>query len=168
MSFPVLFGVLALLTIFGYFLGRSRALATAGGHVRNLHSLPNYYGYYIGLWCAVPGFLLLLAWMGFETSILDGMLVASLPADKQNLPAAELSLLINDVKNLSHGDVTSREVTTIAAAQLTRNPATPPGAADASNASWAQPTCGGTGCASNSKQAGWPAQRRPDEGSELR
>ena len=106
MSFPVLFGVLALLTIFGYFLGRSRALATAGGHVRNLHSLPNYYGYYIGLWCAVPGFLLLLAWMGFETSILDGMLVASLPADKQNLPAAELSLLINDVKNLSHGDVT--------------------------------------------------------------
>ena len=114
MSFPVLFGVLALLTIFGYFLGRSRALATAGGHVRNLHSLPNYYGYYIGLWCAVPGFLLLLAWMGFETSILDGMLVASLPADKQNLPAAELSLLINDVKNLSHGDVTSREVVDVA------------------------------------------------------
>ncbi len=114
MSFPVLFGVLALLTIFGYFLGRSRALATAGGHVRNLHSLPNYYGYYIGLWCAVPGFLLLLAWMGFETSILDGMLVASLPADKQNLPAAELSLLINDVKNLARGDVTSREVIDVA------------------------------------------------------
>ena len=114
MSFPVLFGVLALLTILGYFLGRSRAMATAGGHVRNLHSLPNYYGYYIGLWCAVPGFLLLLAWMGFETSILDGMLVASLPADKQNLPAAELSLLINDVKNLSHGDVTSREVVDVA------------------------------------------------------
>ena len=110
MSFPVLFGVLALLTIFGYFLGRSRALATAGGQARNLHSLPDYYGYYIGLWCAVPGFLLLAGWMALETSILDGLLVANLPESMKSLPTAELSLLLNDVKNLANGDVTSREV----------------------------------------------------------
>jgi phosphate transport system permease protein len=110
MSFPVLFGVLALLTVFGYFLGRSRALKTAGGTARTLHSLPNYYGYYIGLWCAVPGFLLLLGWMGLETTILDGMLVAHLPDSLANTPAAELSLTINDIKNLAHGGITSREV----------------------------------------------------------
>lgn len=110
MSFPVLFGVLALLTIFGYYLGRSRALSTAGGHVRNLHSLPNYYGYYIGLWCAVPGFLLLVGWMGLENTILDSMLIANLPDSMQSLPKDELSLLLNDVKNLANGDIVSREV----------------------------------------------------------
>lgn len=110
MSFPVLFGVLALLTIFGYYLGRSRALSTAGGHVRNLHSLPNYYGYYIGLWCAVPGFLLLLGWMALENTIMDSMLIANLPDSMRSLPAAELSLLLNDVKNLANGDIVSREV----------------------------------------------------------
>ncbi|PIW25951.1 MAG: phosphate ABC transporter permease subunit PstC [Rhodospirillales bacterium CG15_BIG_FIL_POST_REV_8_21_14_020_66_15] len=110
MSFPVLFGVLAVLTLFGFFLGRSRAMATAGGQIRNLHSLPNYYGYYIGLWCAVPGFLLLIGWMALETTVLDGMLVAHLPKRMTDVPGAELSLLLNDIKNLAHGDVTSRQV----------------------------------------------------------
>ncbi len=110
MSFPVLFGVLALLTVVGYFLGRSRAMATAGGHARNLHSLPNYYGYYIGLWCAVPSFLLLLAWMALEGSVVDGMLISSLSPENQGLPSAELSLLVNDIRNLAHGGITSREV----------------------------------------------------------
>lgn len=110
MSFPVLFGVLALLTIFGYYLGRSRALKTAGGQVRNLHSLPNYYGYYIGLWCAAPGFLLLVGWMALENTIMDSMLIANLPDSMKSLPAAELSLLLNDVKNLANGDIVSREI----------------------------------------------------------
>lgn len=110
MSFPVLFGVLALLTVLGFFLGRSRALSTADGHARNLHSLPNYYGYYIGLWCAAPGFLLLIGWMALETSVMDSMLIANLPASLQELPKAELSLLLNDVKNLANGDIVSREV----------------------------------------------------------
>ncbi|MEQ8230059.1 MAG: phosphate ABC transporter permease subunit PstC [Rhodospirillales bacterium] len=110
MSFPVLFGVLALLTVLGFFLGRARALSTANGHARNLHSLPNYYGYYIGLWCAAPGFLLLIGWMALETSVMDSMLIANLPASLQGLPKAELSLLLNDVKNLANGDIVSREV----------------------------------------------------------
>lgn len=110
MSFPVLFGVLALLTVLGFFLGRSRALSTADGHARNLHSLPNYYGYYIGLWCAAPGFLLLIGWMALETSVMNSMLIANLPASLQELPKAELSLLLNDVKNLANGDIVSREV----------------------------------------------------------
>lgn len=110
MSFPLLFGVLILLTVFGYFLGRSRAMATADGHAKNLHSLPNYYGYYIGLWCAAPGFLLLIGWMALENTVLDSLLIANLPVTMQNLSTAELSLLLNDIKNLASGDVVSREV----------------------------------------------------------
>jgi len=110
MSFPLILSVLALLTVCGFFLGRSRAVGVAGAHVGSLHSRPHYYGYYISLWCAVPGFLLLLAWMALESTVVESMLVSSLPTNLQTLPEAELSLLINDVRNLSRGGITSRAV----------------------------------------------------------
>lgn len=33
---------LILLSVGGYYLGRRRALAVSGGHIRNLHSLPSF------------------------------------------------------------------------------------------------------------------------------
>ena len=41
---------LILLSIGGYYLGRRRAFAVAGGHIRHLHSLPSFYGSYAALW----------------------------------------------------------------------------------------------------------------------
>ena len=78
MSFPVLFGVLALLTVVGYFLGRSRAMATAGGHARNLHSLPNYYGYYLALWTGLPAFILLALYGLFGASLVNTLALGEL------------------------------------------------------------------------------------------
>ena len=60
MSSSILFLVIALLTVAGFYLGRTRALATVGGNVRQLHSLPGYYGYAVALWCGIPSFLALL------------------------------------------------------------------------------------------------------------
>lgn len=34
---------LILLSVSAYYLGRKRALAVAGGQIRNLHSLPSFY-----------------------------------------------------------------------------------------------------------------------------
>ena len=110
MNYPLILGVLVLLTVFGYFTGRSRSLSVAGGRANNLHSLPSYYGMYIGMYCLIPAFLLLLAWAALEGHVMDAMLVASLPADKAGLPQAELSLLMNDIRNLARGDSTSRAV----------------------------------------------------------
>jgi phosphate transport system permease protein len=36
-----------------YYLGRNRALTVAGGQIRNLHSLPSFYGSYTALWCGL-------------------------------------------------------------------------------------------------------------------
>ncbi len=62
MSSSVLLLVLAGLTVVGFYLGRSRALASVGGKVRDLHSLPGYYGYAVALWCGVPSFAVFVLW----------------------------------------------------------------------------------------------------------
>jgi phosphate transport system permease protein len=60
MSSTLLLIVIAGLTVAGFYLGRTRALATVGGNVRQLHSLPGYYGYAVALWCGIPSFLALI------------------------------------------------------------------------------------------------------------
>src|SRR5690349_13948064 len=52
----VLVAVLGL-SLIGFFMGRSRAAAKAGGQLRRLHSLPNYHGFYVALWCGLPSLL---------------------------------------------------------------------------------------------------------------
>ena len=53
---PLLWLTLIVLAISGagYVLGRSRALASAGGDSRHLHSLPSYYGANVALKSVVP------------------------------------------------------------------------------------------------------------------
>lgn len=53
--------VLAL-AVAGFFTGRSRVVAAAGGDSRQLHSRPNYYGWNIALFTAVPALFLIAIW----------------------------------------------------------------------------------------------------------
>jgi len=62
MTSSVLLIVLAGLTVAGFYLGRSRALASVGGKIRDLHSLPGYYGYAVALWCGLPSFIVYVLW----------------------------------------------------------------------------------------------------------
>ncbi len=57
MSSSLLLIVILVLTVIGFYMGRSRALASVGGKVRDLHSLPGYYGYAVALWCGIPSFI---------------------------------------------------------------------------------------------------------------
>ena len=41
--------LLLALSAAGFYWGRSRALQSAGGDARELHSLPSYYGYHVAL-----------------------------------------------------------------------------------------------------------------------
>ena len=45
---------LILLSAVGFALGRNRAMASAGGEIQSLHSLPVYYGYNVGLSTLLP------------------------------------------------------------------------------------------------------------------
>ena len=94
---------LLLLTIVGYYMGRSRALAAVGGRAPQLHSLPSYHGMHVALWCAIPGFLLLLLWVIVGSRLIDALVVSGLPPTVENLPPNELGLLLNDIRNLAAG-----------------------------------------------------------------
>ena len=101
MQFLTLLAVLLLMTVFGFRLGRGRAVQVAGPKTSVLHSLPNYYGYYVALWCGIPALALIALWMAGESTILHALVVGTLPPDAQSLPAERLALLMNEVRSLS-------------------------------------------------------------------
>jgi phosphate transport system permease protein len=95
-----------------YQLGRRRSVRMAGGYgkVRELNSLPSYYGFYTALWCGIPALLVYVLWIGLQTNIVTQLLVQDMPAQIQALPTPQLELVLNDVKNLAWGNIVSREV----------------------------------------------------------
>ncbi|MCP5459291.1 MAG: phosphate ABC transporter permease subunit PstC [Gammaproteobacteria bacterium] len=100
--------VVLALAAFGYFLGRSRSLALAGGQVKNLHSLPSYYGYYTALWCAIPALIVYVLWLALSPAVITHWVVAGLPPEiQQQSSPSEMNLLLNNVKNLVTGNVVS-------------------------------------------------------------
>ncbi|MBS1199866.1 MAG: pstC [Proteobacteria bacterium] len=99
--------VLLILTAVAYRAGRQRSLALVGGvkGAKHLHSLPGYYGMLTALWCAIPALLVLALWHSFDGRIVTDMVVASMPSDVQVLSEDELSLVLNDVRNLVAGAI---------------------------------------------------------------
>jgi phosphate transport system permease protein len=99
--------VLIGLTLVAYSLGKRRSHAVVGGsrNIRNLHSLPSYYGALTALWCAVPALIVLAVWLAFQDSIIIHLVTAHMPADVQALPPSELGLRLNDVRNVVAGNV---------------------------------------------------------------
>jgi phosphate transport system permease protein len=99
--------VLIGLTALGYQLGRRRALQTVGGArgLRNLHSLPSYYGLLAAMWCAIPAFIVIVIWSFVDQSVVTKLVIERMPADVQALPADRLGLVMNDVRNVVSGAV---------------------------------------------------------------
>jgi phosphate transport system permease protein len=104
--------ILAGMAAAAFYLGRSRSLAIAGGPagIRNLHSLPGYYGYYVAMWCLMPALGVVLLWVIAEPRVVVALLVKSLPSAQQALAPGELDLLINNIRNLAAGDAISGDV----------------------------------------------------------
>ncbi len=80
---PVLWIVLAVFTLgaIGFGVARSRAVASAGGDTRALHSLPNYYGWTAILATTVPSLLVLAAWLLISPIVIEGRIAQMIPED---------------------------------------------------------------------------------------
>ena len=110
MSASTVLIVLLVLTALAYIAGRQRAIAGAGkAPARTYHSLPGYYGGYVGLWCLLPTLVLFAIWLAVEPIVLRAAVIDALPPAMQALPEAELGLLYNDVRNLVEGNFVFRE-----------------------------------------------------------
>jgi phosphate transport system permease protein len=109
MNVSLLIAVLLALSSLSYYLGRRRAFAVANGAIRNLHSLPSYYGLYAALWSGIPALLVVAMWLAFEDSLITQMVVATLPEELRALGPDRLNLVLNDIRNLVSGNITSRQ-----------------------------------------------------------
>ena len=112
MSPTTLLFILLGLSICGYYAGRRRAFAVGGrsADIKNLHSRPIYYGSLTALWCGIPALLLFGFWLTFESTIITRLVVADLPEAMQSLPAAELNLKVNKIRNLVSGNIVAGAV----------------------------------------------------------
>lgn len=111
MQVSTLLLVIAGLVLFAYQLGMRRAIVVAGGPTgqRNLHSLPSYYGLWVAFWCGLPACLILVFWVICQDAVLTRLVVAELPEQYAGLSAAEMTLVVNDIKNLASGNFISSE-----------------------------------------------------------
>ena len=102
MSLGLLFLTVLALAALGYAIGRRRAMATAGGDLRKLHSLPTFYGWITALGVLVPVLAVTLIWLfaeGFviSNSALNHIDPAEVPAD------SSVNLMMADVTRLAQG-----------------------------------------------------------------
>ncbi|HUG63080.1 MAG TPA: phosphate ABC transporter permease family protein, partial [Methylomirabilota bacterium] len=113
------FVLILAFSLVAFYVGRTsgrRFLATDEGKV---HSLPGYHGAFVAVWVGIPAFILVLLWVSLQGSVIDGLLVGSLPAAMTDgASSAQVSLLVSEIKNVAAGRMFSEpspEITEAAA-----------------------------------------------------
>ena len=100
--------LLAAILVIAFFVGQQRArrmgkaAAAEGG---SLHSLPAYHGYFVALCGGLPAFFVIVAWLAFGDAYVLSVVIDSLPAAYAAMPDAQLSLIVNDIRNLASGNI---------------------------------------------------------------
>lgn len=101
---PILWLLLIVLALgaIGYLLGVRRAVASAGGDARKLHSLPSYYGSNVFLATVVPALMLMAAWLLLQPVVIEAQISSLITAEAE---ASERSpdLVLADVRRLADG-----------------------------------------------------------------
>ena len=80
MTLPALLALLTVVSMAGFFAGRARAIAAAGGDARRLHSLPNFHGWSAALSLFMPALAAMALWRYFapESEVSAAKLVSVL------------------------------------------------------------------------------------------
>ena len=96
-----IFLLILLFSLSVFFLGKTKATNISKEKVK-LHSLPNYYGYYIALWCGVPALIIFSLWSLFEPMIIKLLVINNLP----NQDPGKLNLIYERILAFTNGTFT--------------------------------------------------------------
>ncbi|SDW41483.1 phosphate ABC transporter membrane protein 1, PhoT family [Ruegeria halocynthiae] len=94
--------ILLALAVIGYFAGRSRALASADGDARALHSLPSYYGYNVALTALIPALGILIIWLLAQPLIVENTVSGMIP-DTAISEGSDRGLVMSEVRRVAYG-----------------------------------------------------------------
>ena len=97
-----LFVLVLALGLIGFVLGRMRALKDAHGDIRQLHSLPNYYGANVLFATLIPGFAVMVIWLIAQPMVVQSQ-VSSLIPERAYTDAGSLNLVMSDVRRVAEG-----------------------------------------------------------------
>jgi phosphate transport system permease protein len=94
------------LSVLSYFIGRRRAVAAVGGRQHELHSRPTYHGAFVAAWVGIPSLLLILIWLLFQGTVIDTLLLWSLPpGTTDGLSGGQVDLLLSEIRSVAAGNV---------------------------------------------------------------
>ncbi|WP_095589669.1 phosphate ABC transporter permease subunit PstC [Actibacterium ureilyticum] len=101
---PVFWLIVIVLAIAaaGYFLGRARALSSAGGDIRKLHSLPSYYAWNVAMKVVVPAVGLLIVWLLVQPLYVNNAASRMIP-DTQITQGSSRNLMMAEVRRAAEG-----------------------------------------------------------------
>ena len=99
--FAYLLAAILLISLSGFYLGKNQA-----SNLRSqtkLHSLPQYHGYFIALWCGIPTILLILLWTALEPVLLGSLIRSYLESQSGGLTPTDYLIMTEEVRNLAAG-----------------------------------------------------------------
>ena len=99
----ILFTFIVLLGFTSYYFGRKKAYRIQYTKKR-LTALPQFYGYYLAIWCAIPAFIIFSLWAIFEPTIVKLLILSDY--SNQGYLDNELNLIYEKTKSLSRGQFT--------------------------------------------------------------
>jgi len=99
----ILFTFIVLLGFTSYYFGRKKAY-TIQYTKKRLTALPQFYGYYLAIWCAIPAFIIFSLWAIFEPTIVKLLILSDY--SNQGYLDNELNLIYEKTKSLSRGQFT--------------------------------------------------------------
>jgi len=100
MNLGLLVVVILALALAGWIVGRQRAIASAKGDIRKLHSLPGYYGHIVFIATAAPAFLVIVLWLLIQPALIESRVSGMIqPADIPD--GGSLSLVMADVRRIA-------------------------------------------------------------------
>ncbi|WP_380052409.1 phosphate ABC transporter permease subunit PstC [Falsihalocynthiibacter sp. SS001] len=99
--FWILIAILAL-SAFGYIFGRRRALSSADGNIKNLHSLPFYYGSFAAGASFFAGIIVLAVWLIAQPFIIENTIKGTLQSEIEGAGVSS-TLLLSDVRRIADG-----------------------------------------------------------------
>jgi phosphate transport system permease protein len=102
MALSLLLLIVAIIGVAGFVLCRQRVLSSVSGNVRELHSLPNYYGWHGFVMAVVPAILVLALWLIAQPMLVERQLVRFIPTEMQEDPTAR-TLFMADVRRVAAG-----------------------------------------------------------------
>jgi len=110
------FLLIIAMSLLAFHVGRSAGRAYAAGPVKP-HSLPQHHGLFVAVWVGIPALVLVLLWLFLQESVIEQLLIASLPEEAlREGDASQVSLVLSEIKNVAGGRLFSEPSPEVVAA----------------------------------------------------